>query len=72
MLNYLAQTIVNIRAVLSSDIIIGGDVAQYPTDSDLATLRDLVKASFTIDSPRSAIRKSICRPYQDIVGAALR
>ncbi|WEV74380.1 ROK family transcriptional regulator [Bifidobacterium sp. ESL0798] len=70
-LDYLAQTINNVRNVLACDIIIGGPVTQYLTAEDFARLRAKCDGLNTFRSDTYQIRKSICGQGQEIVGAAL-
>ena len=70
-LGYVAQTIVNIRAVLAGDIIIGGEAAQYLDDHDLADLKRRVEALSPFPSAHFSLHKSSCTDDQNAVGAAL-
>lgn len=71
-MGHLADTVVNVRSVLSTDVIIGGRVTRYLNDEDMNRLGTLVDTFSSFDAPKSALRRSICQPDQNIVGAALR
>lgn len=70
-LGYLALTISNASYLLSGDVIIGGDAAEYLTDDDLLHLKELVDARDVLNTGTFVVRKGACEPNQDIIGAAL-
>lgn len=70
-LNYVAQAVANIRAVIAGDIIIGGEAAQYLDDHDMAELKRRVDALSPFPSAHFSLRKSGCADDQSVIGAAL-
>lgn len=71
-LDHVAQAISNIRAVLASDIILGGEATTYLDDDELAVIKTRVEALSPFPSAEFELRRSICADDQDIIGAALR
>lgn len=71
-LDYLARAIVNIRCVLDSDIIIGGEASHYLNEKDIDQLRERVGELSPFGGEDCAISTSMCETDQNIIGAALR
>lgn len=71
-LDHVAQAIVNIRAVLAGDIILGGEATTYLDDDELAMIKTRVEALSPFPGVDFELRRSICADDQDIIGAALR
>lgn len=71
-LDHVAQAIGNIRTVLASDIVLGGEATTYLDDDELAMIKTRVEALSPFSEADFELRRSICADDQDIIGAALR
>ncbi|MCH9275190.1 ROK family transcriptional regulator [Bifidobacterium amazonense] len=68
----VAQAIVNIRAVIAGDVIVGGEAAQYLDDDDIADLKSRVaKLSPFGGGDNLRLRRGLCMDGQPALGAAL-
>lgn len=70
-LDYVAQTIVNVRSVIAGDVIVGGEAAHYLDDADMADLRRRVEERSAFGGEDFTLRTSRCADGQDVAGAAL-
>ncbi|OXN00456.1 NagC family transcriptional regulator [Bifidobacterium vansinderenii] len=70
-LDHLALAIKNMCTVLNCDVIVGGQAGQFFTTDDIADLRDRVLRISAFPDNDFTIRKSVCRPDQDVIGSAL-
>lgn len=71
-MDYVAQTINNMRMLLASDVIVGGEAARYLTAADFEDLKKRVVKRSAFGASDFTLSKSTCRTDQNIVGAALR
>ena len=71
LLTHLARGIRNLRTVLGTDIILGGDISKHMGDGDLEQLTEEVRAINPVSDDQFMIRKGICMTGQSMQGAAL-
>lgn len=71
-LDYVAQTIVNVRSVIAGDIIVGGEAAHYLDDEEIADIKRRVRERSAFGGGDFTLRKSRCADNQNVIGAALR
>lgn len=70
-LKYLALLINNLHLVIESAVILGGHIAAYLSDEDIAYLRDLLESQSTFQDPADYIVIGTCRSDAVTIGAAL-
>ncbi|MDD7425418.1 MAG: ROK family protein, partial [[Actinobacillus] rossii] len=70
-LNYLAKAINTAYLLLERDIILGGEIAPYLKDTDIAILVQLVKQRHPFALPDDFIRISSVQNNASLVGAGL-
>lgn len=70
-LKYLALLINNLHLVIESPVILGGHIAAYLSDDDLAALQKALAAQSTFHDPVDYIMIGACRRDAVAIGAAL-
>ncbi|MFT8358119.1 ROK family protein [Bifidobacterium aquikefiri] len=70
-LDHIASTITNMRMVIASDVILGGEASRFLNENDMQILKHNVLAHSPF-ADSFTLKRSLCIPNQGIVGAALR